>query len=1508
MSNTTPFIVSVISASSFTGASKTRVYKTKCVWANNAPNDHVKALSAHDTKILKKLYSYDPLEDISVPETRDRASGGTTTSVSGGSQENEDFTPSRSIRGGLEIDRFTVNLPEPVSGGSSANAENIKTSGGCGCGCGTSGVCKCTPDKCDCNAVVSGGCSRVAFGGQADDDEFSLESLGEALSASSQTAREKETRRMFQARFAPTKQLEFAREITLVKDIWILPEDNLATLKRKIQLATGIPTYRQHLWYEDAAGAVVSPCFLLWKDSHRVETNIWNLKAATSVVHGLPVDTTMYASRSELRVRNNEFSATLESLGLVGEDAESKQIYWFVTDLNDLITSREQLAGIIRNDVHVRELIYFGLVLQYWPGMPAGVFQTFISNEPLLHDEYPELAISDNLLHRQLVAETSIVAANPMPKTTGLSIYVDISDIGIINEYYAYGSVVSLRALFNSFLLTEEMPYMIGRFALGGRIHTVTKTLARGRVPGKKRHPPIDTLCIFIILPGLSSASTPMAEALVYIHTSGVYHTEVFWREDTHTDVDAARTHTIEATNRVIRVVNSLGEAIVARPLVEMSQNNISIINTSIIISIARRLNITEFEGLKENAQLFKRANMINITSSEPSIFMFHFFKGMHSYDDARFDAISNTLNGYEHTTSIIVQQRWEGIYGRQKLTSVTSRNTDIYIRASGLKYSEYSPFIKFMLMLIEMPIIGKSKGTVAMDKTIKSISQLKELDPLLYDLKKIYGNKVMYSQICQKPNQPIIVEKPGPKSVKYWNFTKKEVAYYECPSEKYHALYFKTGVHPANYCIPCCKKISVVSGSKHDNIFATCMKDHSYTKVAKDDTVRSGYIISYTPEIEPGRISYLPEASLDQLFYQQFSTVGHSVDTECILELGYYVFGINQSILSARHAGVPASIAHSLGIPVADFITETSKKIIQMPDAWDLLLNGKIVSNFPSAKIFTGELEMMFNSSNPTRIAGIEFNEWNEVFVDIARHYWNINIIMFVDAGGDVAGTHGGNVFIKVPRGIKRADELISSQHKHLFIICANASVANSEQNIYHPVYQIDTKVFKKTGAIACTLFSSGDKIIEIIRKMMSVVISGAADTNNAQDLDEVLKWIDSQPDAYKITQAYINRSNMCYAVQIEATVGKSRIYFPVSISLHDHLDITRTNVEFNRSDYNVTWSEMKSLFDNFNTQADKKPNTNLPSKSTSETSPSDGSRRTLGPVVWLLLDDKIIGFQDESRQYNYYIAPMTVSEAKDVMPIPMVKLRYDPTIVNAMITNHPAPVQNIQLGKYLYEHHGYQLFVLEFISSIDRQRNTTIRNKITTIIGKEIKKPSLLLHAMNEILVDWPRDYDHIISIIARFSRSRESNTSPYGKLLSKSKTVWDPISLLAIIDQSRFEFDDTIMTSMFSMSPNDIASRLNPLLAKIIDITRDDIDIAKFPENITTCSTAAEGGPDYCKNKKLRVSEHNFKTWSTQLVLDIKNPLKQRKLIALMTRSQSNEFSFRAVSGETIYIALG
>ena len=127
-------------------------------------------------------------------------------------------------------------------------------------------------------------------------------------------------------------------------------------------------------------------------------------------------------------------------------------------------------------------------------------------------------------------------------------------------------------------------------------------------------------------------------------------------------------------------------------------------------------------------------------------------------------------------------------------------------------------------------------------DKLIKSnkskIKQLKELDPELYDLKKYNKKLPVYSVICQSEKQPVIYSKSElsliPKSkkiTKYWNFTKNEENYYECPSATYNTLNFRTGIHPKGYCIPCCKKKSTMNKTTEN-----CLK----YKIVNDEAIES--------------------------------------------------------------------------------------------------------------------------------------------------------------------------------------------------------------------------------------------------------------------------------------------------------------------------------------------------------------------------------------------------------------------------------------------------------------------------------------------------------------------------------------------------------------------------------------------------------------------------------------------------------------------------------------------
>jgi hypothetical protein len=1304
---------------------------------------------------------------------------------------------------------------------------------------------------------------RKIIGGDDTTDEFSMESLIEGLESTDKDNSHAAPQRMYGSRFVASRQVKFDKKINVIKDIWMLPEDNMLTLKKKIQLASGIPTYRQHLWYE-SQDSIVSPCYSFFIGERRIAISLWDLVAVKSFVLALPVNTDMYVARDRIRVRNSEFSTVLKNMP---SDAR-----WYVTDLNDFIgTGRENMSATIRSDIHVRELIYYSFIIKYWPAITNSVFQIFVTNELVLHEEYPEMSFSDSLIKCQLTLETSIVSENPSPsvKKWPLRVYIEESIIAVINEYYSYGTMVNLRNLFDTFKLSSATPYMICRMMIGGRLHTLVKTYKGGRTPMNKLRINIDTLCIMVYLPNVG-------EMFITISASGTYQVRTKWREDMYINIDQVTERTIEYANPVIAKINSLGEAVVVRDLVGLNEHNMYIIDTVLVLVIQRKMSLSEFETLKTNAGKMKQAGMINITSQETNLIALHVLKGMYSYDDARFDAISNTLNGYEYATAITVRQRWEAIYQRQKSTTISNRSMDIYIKGSGIKQGEYSDFIKYMLMLVQMSSSSSSATTPAGEKKTRTIMHLKESDPLLYDLKKIYKHKVMYSQICQKPNQPILVDGPTKKSVTFWNFTRREPAYYECPSAKFPVLYFKTGVHPANFCVPCCKKTDLNPGSKHEAIFERCIKDHVYTSESKNVTM-STYIVAYTHELEPGRLSYLPEASLDQLFYQQYSVENKPVDLECIPKLGYYVYGVRQTVGQLRNVGLISCLAHAMGMDFSKFILDTANKIAQQPELWHLLLEGQLFNHFKSADDFAAALGHVATTMEEVA----NFDRWNEVFINIARLYWGVNVILFIDQGN-------GQVSIRIPAAVKHVDELISRQHKHLFVITTDSR--------YLPIYLVNITEFKKSNTLTQTIFAHGDKIIEIVRKMMLSIISDQLN-GSALDLEEVIKFADASAPEYTLECALINRQNICYAVMLAHRASGYSIFFPVTSSLHDHLSIARRNEEFSTSGYNVPATEVLGLINAFNSWSAKEKD--------------DQDPRAI--ALWILFGEQVIGFQDQYRQYIYYVKPLARDDALAIKQAPMMRVQYDPTAINALI-NKTSPVTIAtaaptgDVAQCLYDHYKYQLFVLEFMASINSQTNAHMREKIASLVEKRIKTPTLLFHDLKGLLVDWPTDYDCMVNIFSKFARMNGSEASEYSALIGHKKMIYNAASINRVIDQSRFAFDDTVLASMFILDKTSLEARLDDILKPLIEISSESIKVESFPEMITSCH-GNDSRDGYCSTAgKLRVSEHDYAIFREQLAIDIKNPLKQDKLMMLITKSTTNELSFIGRADESIVIYPG
>jgi hypothetical protein len=250
-----------------------------------------------------------------------------------------------------------------------------------------------------------------------------------------------------------------------------------------------------------------------------------------------------------------------------------------------------------------------------------------------------------------------------------------------------------------------------------------------------------------------------------------------------------------------------------------------------------------------------------------------------------------------------------------------------------------------------------------------------------------------------------------------------------------------------------------------------------------------------------------------------------------------------------------------------------------------------------------------------------------------------------------------------------------------------------------------------------------------------------------------------------------------------------------------------------------------------------------------------------------------------------------------------------YDPVAINTLINAAPAPIFTWSdappITQCLYDHYKYQLFVLEFISVMNKQLNVPMRASILAAIKKYIKMPTKLFHDLKTILADWSGDYEHIIGIFTKFAGAFSCESSEYNRLVGNKKTTYDADTIARIIDQSRFSFDDTAMTTLEAMDSAALRTRLSEILVPIINVSQGDVKIDSFPATITSCSAVASRH-DYCdKTGRLKISASDFAIFAEQLARDIKNPLKQRRLMMIITTRATNEFSFINHSDEHIYI---
>ena len=1285
-------------------------------------------------------------------------------------------------------------------------------------------------------------------------------------------------------------KIEKSGNIQFIYEIQLFPGNNMLNFKYKLYLILNIPIYRQHLWFNYKKKSFpVSYDIIINKNVEHVDIEklisfYSNNDSKIESIENIPINMNYYKNKDFIQIISKETTNLL----LTNFKTYGVTDYYLV-DLDDLIGDLN-IYNKFREDKYKLDLIYNGFIIIYFPMITYPVFMDYIKNEKNISHIYSFLAPSKNELRRKYDMESILLSEsydsfsiNDVKIQKKLFSSIRETTININNYKQEFDSFFILRNLFDILELNDIIVYCKTYLTYENKKVILKKSYLNEKEP--KDIIPINSLLIKI----KTNADTNENMKLM-IFKNGNYLIKTEWREENHMNFAKIIQVVSKKINPIIKIINNMSSKIkyynVNIP--EITSENVSFTETSIIFYYDDDLTEERFSLLKKLLHDFRISGIIENKSNTTIGNEFFYNYGIYNLDVTRLDKTITTNNYYEYLSNGIVAQKWTTLFDNTKLLQILNVSSKLKISINGLRNeTEMNFFYIFLIGLIHLYNKNSAKMKKITNETIgikmkKMLKNLKLQDPKLYDFNKIYKSNIIYSKICQKPYQPLLLndneyenlpKEQKKNAIKYWNFTKEKPAWYSCPNPKYPYIKFIIKQHPRDFCIPCCKKIMMNENVniKKQEIHNTCLKKYKYEGEKINLTKDSHYIATYGKNIEVGRLSRLPEHTLEPLFFDVYSPDG-IIDQECITADGYYLLGVDQHLPSIENVGLIYCIMHSLNKGLVDFLEDCVTRIKKNPDNFRVLLDGNINTYFADYKEL---IDIIINLGNDTILPNkYETLSWNNLFVSIGYYYYGINTILFRDQYKEM-------IELVLPKNLKNVDEMLSNNHKNLIIL--------QKKEKYYPIYLINTEIYKRTGIIDTRLFLNESGIMAIIKSVIrkSLESTEIEKIKYQIDLTIIKKFVHA--NKLSISGYFINYSNSCYAVMIK--FHSSNCYLPIFPSYYSMEKDVNVIMDPYSEKYETNYEVLNKLYEAYN-------------KWVVNISEKEGfGSVNIYPLIknegWLNIKDtnNIVGFV--CNNVYYYCKKITLERAKILSDAKIVTILYDPAMINNLIFSFKSGKTLFQnnkklddkLNKSLYNYHLYDLVVMHFSYIFNSQRNDKLRKKLLLILSKTnfSKNTDDLQTFISEI--EDNEDVIKLKNIIAKYLSSHND----------KKKIIDD-------IKTSYFNFDKVELEKLKKMTKPQVKKSLSQIASKFVIFA--DIEKEKnftFPNMITTC-TSSDSKEDisYCKDKKLIIKKDQLDDILEILSDDIINPMKWQWLFNnIFISMTSNFFKFIRRPNENITI---
>lgn len=205
------------------------------------------------------------------------------------------------------------------------------------------------------------------------------------------------------------------------------------------------------------------------------------------------------------------------------------------------------------------------------------------------------------------------------------------------------------------------------------------------------------------------------------------------------------------------------------------------------------------------------------------------------------------------------------------------------------------------------------------------------------------------------------------------------------------------------------------------------------------------------------------------------------------------------------------------------------------------------------------------------------------------------------------------------------------------------------------------------------------------------------------------------------------------------------------------------------------------------------------------------------------------------------------------------------------------------------MYKHYLYKLFLLEFISQFNKQKNNTLRKKIANLIIKTNFNTEL--DKLGETLKNMIHDVEDMKKISLFISNYLNNHR--------------DKKKLLENIKLTRFNFDIIELEKFKTMNKKELKKELYILSKKVV--ISGTPQYTDFENYLIACSTRKDAS-GYCKKQKLIMPHKEIDRYIDILAEDILNPIKSKWIFSnILMEKIITYFKFIKRPFESIQITL-